>query len=238
RDEVNQFYLKLTADPKAKSLYPVLPYSYAHPAKAAADLITEIAVLIAGRKTKIRRYDQDRLIALASYGLSFTSNLSGDMVKSFIVYGSLKVRRFFISKLLSQSVRNFDKMNIVEALALVGYDRRLDVVFDNIYLKIRLYKANFYGDNAKTFVSAYALAISRAFPFVKDLSAIKDAAQSVYDDLERKGKLKKIKNHKALAAAVVKISSVTKTDDKMLEKFFGTDKKAIDEVLDIIGEEQ
>ncbi|MBP5177579.1 MAG: hypothetical protein ILP02_03230, partial [Clostridia bacterium] len=68
RDEVNLFYLKLTADPKAKSLYPVLPYSYALPAKAAADLITEIAVLIAGSKTKIRRYDQDRLIALASYG--------------------------------------------------------------------------------------------------------------------------------------------------------------------------
>ena len=236
RDQVNLFYYRLTFDENAKKLYPTLPYSYSLPQKEAARRITEIALLVAGSKNKLKKTDADELIALASYGLTFSNNLAGDMIKAFIEYGPTKVRKFFIYKLLSQVVRNIDKMNIVEALTLIGYDKKVDVVFDNIYLKVRLFKATFDGDNARTFESAYALAVSRTFPFLKDLSYLRDSAYSVYYTLEKRGKVKKVKSVGALAAVIIKLSSTKQPEEEMLERFFKASKEEIKEITDLIND--
>ena len=236
RDPINLFYYRLTFDEKARKPYPLLPINYALPEKEAAARITRIAVLIAGSKTKLKTTDADELISLAQYGMGFSNNLCGDMIKAFICYGPLKVRKFFISRLLAENVRNIDKMRIVEALTLIGYDKKLDVVFDEIYLKIKLFKATFDVDPNKVFAGAYAFAVSRLFPFVKDLSFVRDAAYSIYYEFDRCKTIKKVKNVNALAAVIAKESNAKQMDTEMLEKLFRVKKEELDEVYALIND--
>ena len=236
RDQVNLFYYELTFDKGLMKKYPELPFSYRLPENQAADRITSIAVLIAGSKTKLKKQDPDRLIALADYALVFSNNLSSDMIKAFMVYGPNKVKKYFIYKLMSQGVRNYDKMAIIEALALTGFDKKIDVVFENIYLKIRLYKATFDSDPGDVFLNAYALAVSRMFAFCKDISSLRDTAYRIYFDLERAGKLKKVKNYHALAALIAKESGVRNINEETFEKYFGATEEDIGNIYKLLGD--
>ena len=234
RDQINLFYYELCRDEKARAQYPELSIDYALPESESIERITEIVYLITGGKNKIRRCDADKLIKLAEFGLSFASHLVEDMVKEFIVYGPAKVKKYFISKLLSESVRNTTKMHIVEGLCLSGYDKKVDVVFDNVFLKVKLYKSDFDDEPDAVFNAAYALAVSRMFPFLKDLSEIRRAAYDVYVRLFKHKRHKKIKDANALAAVFALKVSAKNLDYDHLEKLFKTKRDDVAAIMALL----
>ncbi|MBO4572485.1 MAG: hypothetical protein J5762_01785 [Clostridia bacterium] len=237
RDTVNLFYYRLSNDPKCQSLYPRLKTSYSLPEREAAERITEVAFLVAGEKGRIKKYTPDELIALADFGLEFTNNLLDDMLKCLIKYAPLKVKNHVIDKLFAENIRNYVKMRIVEALVLSGYSKKLDVVFDGIYLKLKIYKATFDGESGDTFLKAYAKAVSKSFPFCKDLSKIRNGAYYVHALIENNGKLSEVTDENALAAAIVEKSDVGKFEAAAVYKLFSTTKDAVKRIKSLFAEE-
>jgi|GEM_PF-3250006 len=234
RDQVNLFDLRLSGDEAARKIIPELPLYFGLPEREATDRFKRIAELITGSKSNIKKADSEELIALAEFGLSFINNIAADMIKYFMLCGSAKVKKFFIRKLISQNVENYDKMRIVEVLCLSGYDKKVDVVFDNIFLQVRLFRASFPSDDNFVFFEAYSFAVSRLFPFVKDTSVIRDTAYDIYYELERKRKLKKVKNYRALAAVITIESSVKKMEGEVLQKYFGAKEKDISDIYALL----
>lgn len=238
RDNVNLFYYNLCRSQSLRADYPQIPLSYSYPEKKAVTFISQTASLVLSGKTIFKRYDPTELERIADYGLSFPNNLREDAIKAFIINGTPRLRSFYVSALLSQNVGNASKWNIIEALVSIGYNKRLDVVFDGIYIKTRLYKASFGTAQKTVFTNAYAKAVARMLPFSEDLSGVKQTAEHIYYTLERLGNLDKAVDANALSAVIAKVTDGKKFSASVLYKLFDTDKKAVGEIMNLLADEK
>ena len=235
RDVVNLFLYRLCLSADAKTISPTLKPSYGLPERAAAEIITEIALIVAGGKYRLKGYTVDQLIEYAEFGLSFSNNLLSDFLLCLMKYAPAKVKNHLISRLYSETVRNYVKMHIIEALVLTGYHKKVDVVFDGILLTLKLKKVSFDGDDSSVFLKAYAKAVSKSFPFCRDVTSVTAAANDIFERCKALGTLSEVKDENALAAVMTNEGdSDHQFDVKALIKLFGTTREAFNKADELV----
>ena len=206
-DLVSLYAFKLCLNEEERKSVEVLPYKYGLPEKEKTKRLALVAYYVSGGTKAIKKAKTEELMDLAEFVFWFAHNLEDETVRTFIACGSSRLRKYFIDKLLSQSIKNITKMAIVESLVLAGYSKKLDIVFDGIYLKVKLLPCEFEFGNSEVFTRAYAKAVALSFPFEENLKELQDITYKFYYTLQTNGKLNKVKNVEALTAIIIMLSN-------------------------------
>ncbi len=233
-DIVSLYCFRLCMNEAEQKNVDKLPYKFGLPEKEKTKKLAVVAYYIANGAKAIKKAKTEELIDLAEFVFWFAHNLEDEVVSIFIAGGNTSVKKYFVSKLLSQSVKNITKMAIVESLVLAGYSKKIDVVFDGIYLKVKLLNCDFEFGNEEVFCKAYAKAVSLSFPFEENLKELQEMTYKTYYTLQTNGKLFKVKNIDALTAIIIMLTDrkvyKTLTDNK----FLVAKEEDIDEILNLL----
>lgn len=189
-----------------------------------------------GRKF-IGKNDKNKLLEYVEWAFSFDSNWQKDIIECLLTNPYLQIRKYFIEKLLDQTISDNRKTLIIEKLVENGYNKRVGVVFGGIYTTIELLKVELDKEKNKIFTKAYARAFSLIAPVTeKNQYKLCDSCYKLYYALKENGNIRKITDVNALAAAIAFCSGLrTTTDITILSRYFNTKKSDVFYVLELAG---
>lgn len=230
RNEVALHYMTRVSDViDKKSEYKHFKYARDFKNEVFMTKVLRIEAWTKMKLGQLRKVDKGELLSTCEWGIDVQSTTITMSMCSVLARLNVKKTNEYLANLLCRvDVHEDTKMFIISLLVKNGYDKTKGLVFADLYMLMKFYKAEF-GENDGTFVEAYSLAYGKIAPLIGDnIKKLRDCAYSYYFAFKEGGMLKKVDDFKALAAALVLDSGLNPVKNKgALYKYFNTNKNDV-----------
>ncbi|MBR6737892.1 MAG: tetratricopeptide repeat protein [Clostridia bacterium] len=236
RSPIHYYYYQIAEKAvNKKPDYKKLEYSFDVPQKVRKTFLKRATELLGATQEEKQNLEKD-IQTLAHYAFySGIYELQSSVVTLLSELSTETAVKTLKNALIKLDVYDRIKSGIIGFLVADGLDEELPVAFSNVFMKIRLYKANFEGENSHAFLEAYSYAFAKLAHAEKDLFPLKESAENIYNQLKEKGLLLKITDVKALSAVMYELSSISKiVSRREYAKYFQANLKKIKEIKEYL----
>ena len=230
RNEIAFHYLlKVQAVMDGKAEYT--PFKYARDFKNEA-FVQKVVRIESWSKmplSALKKESKDELFSTCEWCIDVQSPTLVTSVCAVIArLNSKKTNEFLANLLCRVDIAENAKTFIIYLLVKNGYDKTKGVVFADLYMPLKFYKAEFDGDDGR-FSEAYAYAFSKIAPLVGDKSKkLRECAYEYFNRFHGDGIDDKIDGYQSLATAIVLDAGLNPVKNKnSLYKYFGANKSQV-----------